>query len=117
MAMMRLSACCLFKAPFYLPYFILHTHINQQAVTRAALVQAVQSKTCEACGLEKSASQFVPNRASKDGLARHCQDCAAAGADAPGGPAGGPAAPLRRPGRRARTPAAFPINEKVCRPL
>ena len=73
-------------------------------------MQEVGSKTCETCHLGKPAEHFAPARGSRDGLGQHCRECVAAGGDSS---VHSSAAPLKRPGRRPRTPAPFPVSEKV----
>ena len=83
------------------------------AVRRNSMMHAMQevrSKTCETCHLGKPAEHFAPARGSRDGLGQHCRECVAAGGDSS---VHSSAAPLKRPGRRPRTPAPFPVSEKV----
>ena len=86
-------------------------------------------KVCSACGHEKDAVAFTPERTQPDGLAATCNACCqggrggqqhqqgepdlAAGEVAADGASGGAAPAARRPGRPARQPAPLPLTEKA----
>ncbi len=88
------------------------------------MLQAVrpgEGKTCGACQVEKAFAQFPPSAACRDGLAPHCRDCIeGSGSGHPGYHSGSgqpSASGLKRPGRRPRAQAEYPITEKVCSTL
>ncbi len=80
-------------------------------------VRPGEGKTCGACQVEKPLTHFPPSAACRDGLAPHCRDCIeGSGSGHPGyhsGSAQPSAAGLKRPGRRPRAQAEYPITEKV----
>ena len=80
-------------------------------------MQSGEGKICGACQVEKPLGHFPPSAACRDGLAPHCRDCIdRSGSGHPGYPTGSgqpSAAGLKRPGRRQRAQAHFPISEKV----